>query len=406
MLKLLRNARLKYKFWLLNIVVFAVLCLLVVYAMHILSEQSGRAFSLIFTETAAGFAVVVALLMILEMAGSQLLISFIERHVNRLKDTMMSVQESGNLSQRAEVDSSDEIGQMAEAFNAMQDRTVVVVRSIKEAITLLHSEIRELTIAAETRRDELRRQRAGADQSAESIEAMLQSFTGIAEQASIAETLSGEARQAAVHGSDRVQRSADSIGKLASVIRSSASSVESLAENSHEISHAIAEIKSIAEQTNLLALNAAIEAARAGEQGRGFAVVADEVRNLAQRVQDSTAQIQGTIDRLLAAMETSVQQMTASSDDAIRCVEASEEGREALEAITEVVSRINQANQEIASVSAEQTAGTDDILANVQGIRETTQNMVTQLAESAEMGLRLKQLIDSLEDASAKVTVD
>src|SRR5690554_683349 len=176
MLKLLRNARLKYKFWLLNIVVFAVLCLLVVYAMQILSEQSGRAFSLIFTETAAGFAVVVALLMILEMAGSQLLISFIERHVNRLKDTMMSVQESGNLSQRAEVDSSDEIGQMAEAFNAMQDRTVVVVRSIKEAITLLHSEIRELTIAAETRRDELRRQQAGADQSAESIEAMLQSF--------------------------------------------------------------------------------------------------------------------------------------------------------------------------------------------------------------------------------------
>ncbi len=406
MLKLLRNARLKYKFWLLNIVVFAVLCLLVVYAMHILSEQSGRAFSLIFTETAAGFAVVVALLMILEMAGSQLLISFIERHVNRLKDTMMSVQESGNLSQRAEVDSSDEIGQMAVAFNAMQDRTVTVVRSIKEAIKLLHSEIRELTIAAETRRDELRRQQARADQSAESIEAMLQSFTGIAEQASLAETLSNEARQAAVHGSDRVQRSADSIGKLANIIRSSASSVESLAENSHEISHAIAEIKGIAEQTNLLALNAAIEAARAGEQGRGFAVVADEVRNLAQRVQDSTAQIQGTIDRLLAAMDISVQQMTASSDDAIHCVAASEEGREALEAITEVVSRINQANQEIASVSAEQTAGTDGILANVQGIRETTQNMVTQLAQSADMGLRLKQLTDSLEDASAKVTVD
>jgi methyl-accepting chemotaxis protein len=406
MLKLLQNARLKYKFWLLNILVFAVLCLLVLYAMHTLAQQSGQAFSQVFSDTAPGFALVVALLIILEMAGSQLLISFIERHVNRLKDTMVSVQNSGNLSQRADVDSTDEIGEMAGAFNAMQDRTVAVVRSMKEAIERLHNEVHALATAAESRRDELARQQAGADRSAESIEAMLQGFTGIAEQAGIAETLSGEARHAAVHGSGRVQNSADSIRKLAKVIQSSASSVESLAENSHEISHAIAEIKGIAEQTNLLALNAAIEAARAGDQGRGFAVVADEVRNLAQRVQDSTDQIQGTIDRLLSAMDTSVQQMTSSSDDATRCVEASEEGRQALEAITEVVSRINEANQEIASVSAEQTAGTDGVLADVQSIREATLNMVTQLAESADMSLRLKHLIDSLEDAASKVTID
>jgi len=343
--------------------------------------------------------------MMLEMAGSQLLISFIERHVNRLKDTMVDVQASGNLSQRAVVDSTDEIGEMASAFNAMQDRTVGVVRSMKEAIERLHSEVQELTSAAEARRDDLSRQQAGADRSAEVIETMLQSFTGIAEQAGIAKTLSHEASDAARDGSQRVGQSADSIRKLADVVRNSASSVEALAENSHEISHAITEIRGIAEQTNLLALNAAIEAARAGEQGRGFAVVADEVRKLAQRVQDSTDQIQGTIDRLLNAMNTAVNQMTGSSEDATRCVEESEEGRRALEAINEVVSRIDHTNQEIANVSAEQTAGTDDVLANVQGIRETTQNMVTQLAESADMSRRLKKLIDSLEEASSKVTV-
>ncbi|WP_273207959.1 methyl-accepting chemotaxis protein [Marinobacter subterrani] len=405
MLTLLQNARLKYKFWLLNIVVFAVLCLLVLYAMQTIAGQTGKTFDQVFADTSPGFALVVAVLMVLEMAGSQLLISFIERHVNRLKDTMVDVQASGNLSQRANVDSTDEIGEMASAFNAMQDRTVGVVKSMKEAIERLHSEVRELTAAAEARRDDLGRQQADADRSAEVIETMLQSFTGIAEQAGIAKTLSHEASDAARDGSTRVGQSADSIRKLADVVSNSASSVEALAENSHEISHAITEIRGIAEQTNLLALNAAIEAARAGEQGRGFAVVADEVRKLAQRVQDSTDQIQGTIDRLLSAINTAVNQMTSSSEDASRCVEESEEGRRALEAINEVVSRIDRTNQEIASVSAQQTAGTDDILANVQGIRETTQNMVTQLAESAEMSKRLKRLIDSLEEASSEVTV-
>ncbi|RCW69033.1 methyl-accepting chemotaxis protein [Marinobacter nauticus] len=405
MLTLLRNIRLKYKFWLLNILVFAVLCLLVLYAMQVIAGQTESSFSQVFADTAPGFALIVAVLMALEMAGSQLLISFIERHVNRLKNTMVAVQTSGDLSRRADVDSRDEIGEMAAAFNAMQDRTSDVVRSMKTATERLHQEVESLTQRAAARRDSLTRQQEGANRSAESVEAMLQSFVGIAEQAGIAKTLSTEARETAVNGSQRVSQSADSIRRLASAVRQSAGSVQSLAENSHEIGQTITEIKGIAEQTNLLALNAAIEAARAGEQGRGFAVVAEEVRNLARRVQDSTDQIQTTLDRLLASMNTAVEQMTGSSDDAERCVEESEKGRQALEAINEVVGRIDRTNQEIADMSAEQTADTDQVLTNVQDIRETTRNMVVQLSESADMTQRLEQLIRSLEEASAKVTV-
>ncbi|HCP21744.1 MAG TPA: methyl-accepting chemotaxis protein, partial [Marinobacter hydrocarbonoclasticus] len=388
-----------------NILVFAVLCLLVLYAMQVIAGQTESSFSQVFADTAPGFALIVAVLMALEMAGSQLLISFIERHVNRLKNTMVAVQTSGDLSRRADVDSRDEIGEMAAAFNAMQDRTSDVVRSMKTATEHLHQEVESLTQRAAARRDSLTRQQEGANRSAESVEAMLQSFVGIAEQAGIAKTLSTEARETAVNGSQRVSQSADSIRRLASVVRQSAGSVQSLAENSHEIGQTITEIKGIAEQTNLLALNAAIEAARAGEQGRGFAVVAEEVRNLARRVQDSTDQIQTTLDRLLASMNTAVEQMKGSSDDAERCVEESEKGRQALEAINEVVGRIDRTNQEIADMSAEQTADTDQVLTNVQDIRETTRNMVVQLSESADMTQRLEQLIRSLEEASAKVTV-
>lgn len=405
MLNLLKNARLKYKFWLLNIVVFVVMCLLVLYAMHNTATLTNQPFMDVFASTAPGYAGVVALLMALEMAGSQLLIAFIERHVNRLKKTMVAVQASGNLSERALVDSADEIGEMAEAFNAMQTRTGDVVRGMLEAISRLHEEVRELSIAAERRRDDLGRQQQGAERSAQTVEAMLQSFSGIAEQAGIANTLSHEANKAAVDGSAQVARSAESIQTLSGAIETSASSVQALANNSQEIRQAVTEIKGIAEQTNLLALNAAIEAARAGEQGRGFAVVADEVRKLAQRVQDSTDQIQGTIDRLLLAMEAAVNQMTTSSEDASRCVSEAMAGRQALEDIKGMVSRIDYTNEEIASVSAEQTAGTDAVLADVQGIRETTENMVRELTDSAEMSKRLKQLIDSLEQVSRQVKV-
>ncbi|WP_166251739.1 methyl-accepting chemotaxis protein [Marinobacter salicampi] len=405
MLNIFRNARLKYKFWCLNILVLLALGLLSLYAINEIATATEQPFADVLVEKAPGFALVLLILMLMEMAGSQLLISFIERHVNRLKDTMVAVQASGDLSQRALVDSRDEIGEMGRAFNAMQDRTMSVVRSMKDAIGRLHEEARELSESAVRRRDDLVSQQAGAERSAQAVDSMMLSFAGIAEQAGMANTLSQEARKSAVKGNDQVASTAQAITQLATAIEGSARSVQSLAANSQEIGQAVAEIKGIADQTNLLALNAAIEAARAGEQGRGFAVVADEVRRLAQRVQVSTDQIQGLIDRLLAAMATSVQQMKDGSANASLCVEQANDCAGALDAITTLVTRISDSNDEIASVSARQTAGTEDTRTNLQSIRSTTQEMVTQLGDSVAMGQRLRQLIQELELAARKVRV-
>lgn len=403
MLETLKNARIRYKFWLLNIIVLGVLCLLALFAISHIANASGRSFAEAFWQEAPAFAGVVTVLMLIEMACSQLLISFIERHVNRLKDTMVAVQQTGNLSQRAEVDAHDEIGEMAEAFNSMLERTGAVIQSIKGAVDQLHKESVSLTSDARSRRGELQKQQEGARHSAEVIETMLHSFAGIAAKADTAKDLSHSAQEAAVAGAQQVSKTTKAVEKLSGIINTATDNIGALADSSQEITRAVSEIRSIAEQTNLLALNAAIEAARAGEQGRGFAVVADEVRSLAQRVQDSTAQIQRTMDGLLRAMNNSVNQMTDSSAQVALCVEESKVGLAALHKITELVEDIAKTNENIASTSADHTHSTDAVLANVHAIRDTTKNLADQLVNTAEMSQRLKKLIGSLEEAAMKV---
>jgi methyl-accepting chemotaxis protein len=403
MLDLLQNAKIRYKFWLLNIIVLGVMCLLALFAIRQIANASGHSFSETFWQEAPTFAAVVTVLTLVEMACSQLLISFIERHLNRLKSIMVDVQQTGNLSQRAPVDSLDEIGEMAAAFNSMLERTGGVIKSIKGAVDQLRVESASLTSDTRARKSELQKQQDGARHALEMMETMLHSFGGIATQADAAKGLSNRACEAATAGAEQVSRTAQAVEKLSGTINTATDNVGALADSSHEITRAVSEIRAIAEQTNLLALNAAIEAARAGEQGRGFAVVADEVRTLAQRVQVSTEQIQRTMDGLLRAMNTSVNQMTDSSAQVALCLEESNVGLAALHTIKQLVEETARTSQHIAQTSADYTQSTGDVLANVHAVRDTTRNLADQLVNTAEMSQRLRQLIGSLEEAAMNV---
>ena len=219
---------------------------------------------------------------------------------------------------------------------------------------------------------------------------------------------SQSASEAAVHadnqaksGNQAVTKTIEIINELAADVEISAKALEKLRGDSENISAVSDVIKNIANQTNLLALNAAIEAARAGEQGRGFAVVADEVRTLAQRTQDSTAEIQNIIASLQQGVGSAVAAMKQNQEKTITTIEQAANAGEFLRTIAQSVSTIVDMNSQIAVASEEQSAVAQEInrnIVNIQSISEKTSAGATQTAKSSKqlltLGNQLRQLVE------------
>jgi len=190
----------------------------------------------------------------------------------------------------------------------------------------------------------------------------------VAQNAANTATGAEDANQQALQGHEIVTNTVDGITDLASGIQTASNSIDKVSSDSQEIGRVLDVIKGIAEQTNLLALNAAIEAARAGEQGRGFAVVADEVRSLASRTETSTQEIQQMIERLQQGSEHAVTLMQASNQQADKSVEQASLAGDALQQITQSVASINDMAAQIATAAEEQTSVNEEINRNITNI--------------------------------------
>ncbi|WP_339410995.1 methyl-accepting chemotaxis protein [Pseudomonas sp. EA_35y_Pfl2_R5] len=353
----------------------------------------------VFLDRAPSYALVVALLMLLLLAASQLLIRFLLSHLNTLKDVMLQVEKSGDLSARVPLECKDEVGQMASAFNAMQAGYQRVVGIVAQSAAQLDEGAERLAGNMRDVRKGMLEQQSETEQAATAINEMSATVHHIAEHTADTRDQSKNAEHLARSGQQAVNRVSLSISGLSSGVQQTAQMIEQLAVDSQKIGGVVSEIHGIAEQTNLLALNAAIEAARAGEMGRGFAVVADEVRNLAKRVQDSTDLITQMINTLQSGTRDAVDFMQDSSIKADECVKQAGEAGQALVAITESVALMRESNTQIAVAAEQQSQVAEEMNRAVIRIRDVTEQTVGQTGQSATTSTDLANLAGELNKA-------
>ncbi|WET12659.1 methyl-accepting chemotaxis protein [Pseudomonas sp. D3] len=298
----------------------------------------------------------------------------------------------GDLTRRLAYDKQDELGQLAGWFNRFLDKLQPIIAEVKRSVQDARGTAdQSAAIASETSAG-MEQQYRQVDQVATASHEMSATAQDVARSAAQAAQAARDADQATRDGLKVIDRTTTNIGHLAADMSTAMTQVEGLATNSAQIGSVLEVIRGIAEQTNLLALNAAIEAARAGEAGRGFAVVADEVRNLARRTQESVEETRLVIEQLQSGTTDVVGAMGNSYRQAQGSVEQVGEAVTALRQIGEAVTVISDMNLQIASAAEEQSAVAEEINSNVATIRDVTESLSEQANESA----RVSQALNSL----------
>ncbi|WP_416364694.1 methyl-accepting chemotaxis protein [Pseudomonas sp. NFX183] len=298
----------------------------------------------------------------------------------------------GDLTQAIEVRGTDETGQLLQSLSVMQSNLKGTVQHIADASNQLASAAEELTAVTEDSTRGLVRQNDEIQQAATAVNEMTAAVEEVARNAASTSQISSQTAEDALKGQKQVQQAVTAINTVAEEITDSTQLVEALAGQIHDITKVLEVIRGIAEQTNLLALNAAIEAARAGEQGRGFAVVADEVRALAHRTQTSTGEIEAMISRVRGGADDAVQAM-GKSQNLVRSTQllATEAGQ-ALERISNGVSQINEQNLVIASAAEEQAQVAREVDRNLVNIQDLSTQTAAGANQTSASSHELSQL--------------
>ena len=322
--------------------------------------------------------------------------------IKNLSTIMNRARAEQDLTIRASIDGKDEISVMASNFNNMLHEFEVLLKEILSSSTQLSSASEELTMITKDTDDQTQRQNMETDQVATAITEMTSTVLEVARHASEAADATRSAETSAKEGMEVVSENGQHIKALADEVSSAAAVINELSVDSEHIGTVLNVIREIAEQTNLLALNAAIEAARAGEQGRGFAVVADEVRTLAQRSQSSTAEIEQIVVRLQSSASKAVEVMNAGKERADSGVERASAVGSSLTSITDAISAINDMNLQIATAAEEQASVSEEIDRNVINISDIAKDTANNSQQTTSTANSLSSLAQDLNTMVSK----
>ncbi|KNX79813.1 chemotaxis protein [Pseudomonas sp. 250J] len=367
-----------------------------------LSVDKDKAFSMLSTfRTSAVIATLVAVVIIIALLG--LLIRVLMQPLHTMTRAMSNIAEGeGDLTRRLEIHNHDEFGILGTAFNRFVERIHGSIREVSSATEQVNEVALRVISASNSSMSNSDEQSNRTNSVAAAINQLGAAAQEIAGNAAQASQHASSARLLAEEGQQVVQRNIDAMNRLSDLIVTSSEHIETLNNKTVNIGQILEVITSISQQTNLLALNAAIEAARAGEAGRGFAVVADEVRNLAHRTQESAQQVQTMIEELQVGARESVDTMGQSQRHSQDSMDIANQAGERLGSVTQRIGEIDGMNQSVATATEEQTAVVDSINMDINEINMLNQEGVENLqatlracSDLEQQAGRLKQLVGS-----------
>lgn len=340
--------------------------------------------------------VIVATQLFFSLCINFILRRFVSVPAGRMQKEIVEISNTRDFTRRVAVDSNDEIGQTVRSFNDLMGNLQTAFRQVKDGIDKVAESSQSLSTSSQQVANGSTTQSDASSAMAATVEQVTVSISHVAEGAQEALRLSKDSSEHSKRSAEIIHRAAEEMMKIADTVRQTSSSIENLGEQSNRISAIVNVIKEIAEQTNLLALNAAIEAARAGEQGRGFAVVADEVRKLAERTAKSTQEVTTMISSIQDSSKAAVAGMAAMVSQVDGGVALAQQAGDAISQIRKESEQVTSTVSDISTALVEQSKASNDITVQIEKVSQMTEVNSAAAGQAAIAANGLEQLADEM----------